>query len=334
MAKPTKKNQAEKQTQAILDILAAIDFPLGAETEFQTDLRQGRVAHIFLAVAKLKPNQSLSKLVFDGDGQNHAPRSRDIIDFINTHYGETLSRGSYDDIRRKNLDFLVAAKVVVKAANRPGAATNDGTRGYAVSRQAAELIAQYQTDQWPAAVAQWKKKQGALNKQLSRPRPTKKVVVKLPAGETIDLSLGVHNEIQKSIIEEFLPRFLNKPELLYLGDSSKKILICEDTRLAELGFKKLDHDLLPDVIAYDLDRDWLYFIEAVHSSNPINRLRHLKLEEMSSNCQAGVVYVSAFLNRENLRKWIVELSWETEVWLTTEPEHMIHLNGDRFQGPH
>nr|WP_255261173.1 BsuBI/PstI family type II restriction endonuclease [Streptococcus sp. oral taxon 071] len=24
---------------------------------------------------------------------------------------------------------------------------------------------------------------------------------------------------------------------------------------------------------------------------------------------------------------------ETEVWLSESPEHMIHLNGDRFMGP-
>ena len=28
-----------------------------------------------------------------------------------------------------------------------------------------------------------------------------------------------------------------------------------------------------------------------------------------------------------------ELAWETEVWIAEMPEHMIHLNGDRFMGP-
>lgn len=27
------------------------------------------------------------------------------------------------------------------------------------------------------------------------------------------------------------------------------------------------------------------------------------------------------------------LAWETEIWLAEEPEHMIHLNGDKFLGP-
>lgn len=27
------------------------------------------------------------------------------------------------------------------------------------------------------------------------------------------------------------------------------------------------------------------------------------------------------------------LAWETEVWIANMPDHMIHLNGDRFLGP-
>ncbi|MBQ2499499.1 MAG: restriction endonuclease, partial [Bacteroidales bacterium] len=27
------------------------------------------------------------------------------------------------------------------------------------------------------------------------------------------------------------------------------------------------------------------------------------------------------------------LAWDTEVWVAELPDHMIHLNGDRFIGP-
>lgn len=29
-----------------------------------------------------------------------------------------------------------------------------------------------------------------------------------------------------------------------------------------------------------------------------------------------------------------ELAWETEVWIATEPDHMIHRDGERFLGPY
>ncbi|MFR1832213.1 MAG: BsuBI/PstI family type II restriction endonuclease [Lachnospiraceae bacterium] len=33
------------------------------------------------------------------------------------------------------------------------------------------------------------------------------------------------------------------------------------------------------------------------------------------------------------KKFSEALAWETEVWIAEMPEHMIHLNGDKFLGP-
>ena len=33
------------------------------------------------------------------------------------------------------------------------------------------------------------------------------------------------------------------------------------------------------------------------------------------------------------KKHVDDIAWETEVWLSDTPDHMIHFNGDRFIGP-
>ena len=48
---------------------------------------------------------------------------------------------------------------------------------------------------------------------------------------------------------------------------------------------------------------------------------------------AGKIFVTAFLDFKTYKKFAEELAWETEVWIAEMPEHMIHLNGDRFMGP-
>lgn len=324
----------DKRVNEVLEILKAIGFPLGPGTEFGTKLRQKRVANTLMGVANLQPNQPLREVAYYGDGSNYAPRTRDLIRFINDYYGESIADSSYDDIRRKNLDFLVEAEVVVRAANRPGAATNDGTRGYAISPDAIDLFRLYGSSGWEGVVAAWTSKAGNLAEKLSRPRAQKLVDVKLPDGTTLNLSEGQHNDLQKAIVEDFLPRFLVEPELLYFGDTAKKSLIHDTARLREIGLKEFSHDTLPDVVAIDREKRWIYFIEAVHSANPISQLRHLRLEKLSSGCTFGKVYVSAFLDRAAFRQWVADLSWETEVWLASDPSHMIHFNGDRFLGPH
>lgn len=61
--------------------------------------------------------------------------------------------------------------------------------------------------------------------------------------------------------------------------------------------------------------------------------RILELDDLTKNVTVGKVYVTAFLNIDTYKKFVKEIAWETEVWLADMPEHMIHLNGDRFMGP-
>jgi len=56
-------------------------------------------------------------------------------------------------------------------------------------------------------------------------------------------------------------------------------------------------------------------------------------KEMTNECVCGKIFVTAFLDKTTYRKFIEQLAWETEVWISENPDHMIHLNGDRFIGP-
>ena len=54
---------------------------------------------------------------------------------------------------------------------------------------------------------------------------------------------------------------------------------------------------------------------------------------MTENVLAGKIYVTAFLDFKTFKKFSEFLAWETEVWIADMPDHMIHLNGDKFLGP-
>lgn len=75
-------------------------------------------------------------------------------------------------------------------------------------------------------------------------------------------------------------------------------------------------------------------IEAVTSTGPVDGKRRKELKELFSGCKAGLVFVTAFSTRDMMRSFLTQLSWETEVWVAEDPEHMIHFNGERFLGPY
>ena len=61
--------------------------------------------------------------------------------------------------------------------------------------------------------------------------------------------------------------------------------------------------------------------------------RILEIEEMTRSVTCGKIYVTAFPDVKTFKKFAEELAWETEVWISDMPDHMIHLNGDKFMGP-
>jgi hypothetical protein len=91
---------------------------------------------------------------------------------------------------------------------------------------------------------------------------------------------------------------------------------------------------MPDVVVHFTKQNWLVLIDAVTSHGPVSPKRLTELKNLFADCQAGLVFVTAFLDRRRLRKYLGEIAWETEVWIADEPDHMIHFNGERFLGPY
>ncbi len=104
--------------------------------------------------------------------------------------------------------------------------------------------------------------------------------------------------------------------------------------LRELRVEVEKHGKMPDVVVHYIEKNWLVLIEAVTSHGPINPKRRQELKELFNLSIAGLVYVTAFLNRRTMMKYLDEISWETEVWVADAPTHIIHFNGERFLGPY
>ena len=326
LPKCTKTPDQKRLLNEALHILAKLGIPMN-----QTPRRLERMAMVFLACADVTRSAHWDRAKSLDSG--HVLTTREFISYINDGFGENISSGSYDDIRRKDLKLPVSAGIIVNSAADPDAARNNPRRGYALAPEYSGIVREYGPD-WDAVAAEFMTGRQSLADELAASRAMTMVPVRLPGGQTLELTPGEHNELQKAIVEQFLPRFAPGSELLYLGDASDKFLHLVDDRLNELGVFEISHGELPDVIAYFETKNWLFFIEAVHSTGPMSALRVRELRSQLSDCTAGAVFVSAFENRKAFRAFAEELAWESEVWLADEPDHMIHLNGERFLGPY
>jgi adenine-specific DNA-methyltransferase len=160
------------------------------------------------------------------------------------------------------------------------------------------------------------------------------VAVKLPSGKKVPLTAGGQNELVKKIIEEFCSRFTPGGIVVYLGDTGQKQRHVEAGYLERLGVEIDEHGKMPDLVVHLRDKDWLVLIEAVTSHGPIGIKRHNELKALFGSARSGLVFVTAFLTRRAMTKYLGEIAWETEVWIAEAPSHIIHFNGERFLGPY
>ena len=104
--------------------------------------------------------------------------------------------------------------------------------------------------------------------------------------------------------------------------------------LRALGVAVDVHGKMPDVVIHHVEKDWLVLVEAVTSHGPVNPKRREELAALFGVARPGLVYVTAFLTRSDMARYIGEISWETEVWVQEAATHLIHFDGKRFLGPY
>ncbi|WP_353259286.1 BsuBI/PstI family type II restriction endonuclease [Prochlorothrix hollandica] len=322
-AKPLKTQKLINESLAILD-------QLGIPIVGKTPRKLEKMGLVFLALCNIKVLGTWSTAQCLDD--SYALKTREIIDYLNTIFGENISRGSYDDIRRKDLKQLILAGIVL--SDRPQSARNDPSRAWAINPEYIHIIRSYGQDKWKQQVRQFTQDRVTLKDQLNPERNLSKIPIELPSNITLEFGLGEHNQLQKVVIEQFLPRYGFGATLLYVGDAENKLLYYEESAARSIGLTTLAHGELPDIIAYSLEKNWLYLIEAVHSSGPVSPERILTLQPLIEHCTADTIFITAFLDRSTFRKFVADIAWETEVWIASSPDHLIHFNGDKFLGPY
>lgn len=300
------------KVKKIKELLEILDLPKKQQTDICT--------LTILSMANLKKRTKWE------EATNEWLRIHDIIAFANRNYNVSYAENSRETFRKQALHHFRNAAIVEDNAM----ATNSPNYRWRLTDEFVEIIRNINISDDPLIA--FKNNHAGLKEIYASKKEMKKMPVKIN-GIDFTFSKGEHNQLQKAIIEEFAPRFAPDAECLYVGDTIQKDLVKYDERLKELGFEVTVHDKMPDVILYRSDKDWLYFIEAVTSVGPIDSKRMQEILEMTERVSSGKIFITAFLDFKTYKKFSEQLAWETEIWLAESPDHMIHLNGDKFLGP-
>lgn len=257
-----------------------------------------------------------------------------MMQFMFREYGKQYAPNSRETVRRQSVHQFVAAGLAVINPDDPNRPTNSGDTVYQVPFALIEVLKTYGSGDWDEAVAEWRRSVPGLIEKWARERSMTMIPVTLPNGREVKLTAGGQNPLIKEVVEQFCPRYAPGGQVLYVGDAGDKFVVWEREALASLKVAVGEQGKMPDVVVHDVERGWLLLIEAVTSHGPMDAKRREELSQLFKGSTAGLVYVTAFLDKKTLAKYLPVISWETEVWMSEAPTHLIHFNGSRFLGPY
>lgn len=257
-----------------------------------------------------------------------------IMNFARDAYGKKYAPNTRETIRRQSMHQFVDAGIAHYNPDKPDRPVNSPKAVYQIDSKVLTLIQTFSTQKWDESLQEYLAGRETLIERYAKERKRHLVPVKLQTGEEILLSPGDHSELIKAIIEDFAPQFTPGGVLVYVGDTGEKMGYFDESLLYCLGVEIDWHGKMPDVVLYFPKKNWLILIESVTSHGPVDGKRYEELEALFSQSTAGLVYVSAFPNRQVMSRYLNVIAWETEVWVADNPTHMIHFNGERFLGPY
>lgn len=261
-------------------------------------------------------------------------RIHDILVFIQEHYKKQYAENTRETIRRQTLHQFEQAAVVIRNSDDPSRPTNSPNTVYKLSDEALQAIRTYGTLEWRIATQVFIKAKGRLVDLYDKRKKDISRTLELRDGKKLYFSPGKHNELQIKVLQEFKTIFCHESKVVYVGDAASKMLHLDEPLMKNLGIPITQHDKLPDVVLYDEKRGLLFLIEAVTSHGPLSPKRHVELEKTLEDCKVKRVYISAFSDFSEFKRHIDNIAWETEVWVESNPGHMIHFNGPKFLTVH
>lgn len=269
------------------------------------------------------------------DSTNELMTTHVIMARLRERLSKDYKSNTRETIRRQTLHQFVGAALVEHNPDDPQRAVNSPKSCYRVHPQALGLFRSYGDSVFEARLREYLAEVPSQIEVYARARELSRIPIVLPSGKPFTLSPGGQNILIKQILEEFCPQFTPGGQVLYVGDADAKFTIFEKEALAALGVSHIDqHGKMPDLIVYMPDKNWLVLLEAASSHGPVDSKRHEELATLFANSSAGLVYVSCFPSRNEMRKYLSVIAWETEAWCADNPTHLIHFNGERFLGPY
>ena len=225
---------------------------------------------------------------------------------------------------------------------REGLPTTSPLPRYALAEEFARLFEPDLTGEaLQASIEEWQRanlSSGALARvaimRLGAVAGEGRVLVTFPSGETRHMEPGPSSVISKAVVEQFAPRFLEQPGVIWLSESRNQVVARDDHLAQDIGLTIQPDRNLPDLILVDLGpvEPLLVFVEVVATAGPVNEARQTALMSVATEAVFSVnqvAFLTAYADRDDaaFKASVSELAWRLFAWFMSEPDQIVVLHG-------
>ena len=318
-SKVLSPREIDRKKEEAKEILVSLGMPGAQQNE--------RTALTLLALLDLSPEKSWQ------EASDPLIGITPIMDWVRENYKENYAPNTRETFRRQSMHQLQQAGLVVANPDDPRRAINSPHFCYQVTPEVLSLLMNYGSADWELKLKEFKENHESLKSKYQKVRETLRIPIELPDIKLF-LSSGKHSELIRDIIEQFKPNYAHNAELIYVGDTGGKEIYLKNEAFNEIGIIIDKHGKMPDVILVDHEKKWLFLIEAVTSHGPVDSKRFEELTKLFNQNAYGLIFITCFPDKKLFSKYLSEISWETDVWISKSPGHLIHFDGEKFLGPY
>lgn len=303
------KNNAIQQKERIKAALTDLGFP---KDKYSYELTA-------ISLLALMDTNEREGLILKKRNLSEGARIFDIMAYAKDDLGITYEPNSRESFRKECLYHLVDEGFAIRNADNPQRPTNSGNTNYIITENAKNLFMaflDYDSLEYERFKMSFRQSATKIRQdEISRMEGLLVRITIPDTKQTIALSPGAHNIIQKLIVEELFNIEREQMNLVYLGDTQNKSAFVDKSLCKKLSIAIDDHEKLPDVIAFSEGTKEVFIFEAVASSGPITELRKKEIENLFRDSEFQLEMVSVFLDKKIFQKFSTVIAPETKVYL-------------------
>ena len=274
-----------------------------------------RSALTVLALLRIKPEMDWSK------ASQRRCGITPMMDIFRDHYGNSYKPNTRETLRRQSAHQFLDTGLIVANLDKPECLINSSKAVDQIDTSALELLQGFRKKTWEDDLNAYLSTVATLKQKYAQGRELARIYVTFPDGTELTLSPGGQNVLVKKIVDQFAPRFATPGKFIYVGDTDEKYADFDKPALTALGVELDSHGKKQDVIIHYTDKYWLLLIEAIKSHGRINPKCQKELKSLFGKSSAGLVFVTTFLSRSAMIKYLTETSCETPIWVADSPTH-------------